>query len=559
MIREWTLSEGIEATDELMDLIKEESSVSILAGAGAGKTEFLAQKANYLLQTGLCSWPKRVLCLSTKKEAQVNIKERVMKRCGSVGNRFDSYTFDAFCKSIVDRFKNSLPKEIRPDSDYELEFDQKKSNGKDKITFIDMRSLAIKIIKLNPDIAKVFSISYSHVFIDEFQDTRSDQYELIKLLFLNNKTILVAVGDINQSIMLWADACPTVFRDFQNDFLAKNKFLLKNYRSSKEIQDVLSCFISFIDSSHEPNMVKNKPENCSIHVYDNEYKEADDLVHKLKELIASGVNEKDICVLTKQQSSLYTSVLRDKLTQTGINNLDMTDLQDVLKEPLGRIFSSLFSIYTDKSHSSYREFCDLYLEVNNVSSGDEQEADLIRKLSYHLSESKSTLSVDSNADSIVSSINKTLKFIQIGKVVSKWGQYKSKSFRDKVWSNLEYHLRYTIDTTNSLSEASKMFRAENCVQLMNIHKCKGLEYKVVVFLGIEDQAFWKYSPENFEDKCAIYVALSRAKNKIIITTAKNREFRLNGRYDNRTSEYVKVKEIYNFLINNCKFSLMVEK
>ncbi|HAH1001209.1 TPA: ATP-dependent helicase, partial [Escherichia coli] len=79
-----------------------------------------------------------------------------------------------------------------------------------------------------------------------------------------------------------------------------------------------------------------KPKNCSIHVYNNEYEEADNLVQKLNGMIDSGINEKEICVLTKQQSSLYTSVLRDKLTQVGINNLDMTELQDALKEPLGK-------------------------------------------------------------------------------------------------------------------------------------------------------------------------------------------------------------------------------
>lgn len=556
MIREWTLSEGIEPTDELMDLIREENSVSILAGAGAGKTEFLAQKANYLLQTGLCSWPKRVLCLSTKKEAQVNIKDRVMKRCGLDGRRFDSYTFDAFCKSIVDRFKNALPIKSRPNNGYDLVFDPKQSNGKDNITFNDLRILAIKIIKSRPDIARIFSISYSHIFIDEFQDTRFDQYELIKLLFLNDSNILVAVGDINQSIMLWADACPTVFKDFQRDFSAKNKFLLKNYRSTKEIQNVLSCFISFIDSSQCSDLVKDKSDNCSIHVYENEYEEADDLVHQLKFMLSSGLIEKDICVLTKQQSSLYTSVLRDKLTKVGILNLDMTDLQDALKEPLGRIFASLFRIYTDKSHSSYNEFCDLYLEVNNIIKGEDQESELVRSISQHLSENKSKLTADSSADTILSLINETLKFIKMKKVISKWSQYKSKLFRDNLWVKLESHLRYTIDITKSRSEASKMFRAENCIQLMNIHKCKGLEYKVVVFLGIEDQAFWKYSPDNFEDKCAVYVALSRAKEKIIISTSKNRNFRYSARRDDKVSDYKKVKEIYNFLLKNCKFEIV---
>lgn len=556
MTKEWNLSEGILATDELMDLIKEEGSVSILAGAGSGKTEFLAQKANYLLQTGICSWPKRVLCLSTKKEAQVNIKERIMKRCGSIGNRFDSYTFDAFCKSIVDRFKNVLPSDIRPLNNYDVEIDQKKSNGKDKLTFEDLRTFAIKIVKLRPDIADVFSVSYSHVFIDEFQDTRAEQYELIKLLFLNKGTILSAVGDINQSIMLWAKASPTVFRDFQHDFSANNKFLTKNHRSSEEIQKVLSCFISFIDHNEQPFTINYKQKNCSIHVYNNEFEEADDLVLQIRELIESGMEEKDICVLTKQQSSLYTSVLRDRLTQVGINNLDMTDLQDALKEPLGKIFSSLFKIYTDKSHSSYSELCDLYLELNNVSRGDIHESDLINKLSTHISEVKGEFSSELNVDNLLISINKTLKFIQVKKIISKWVQYKSKSFRNVIWNRLENHLRYTTEVTNSLSEASKMFRAENCIQLMNIHKCKGLEYKVVILLGIEDQAFWKYSSDNFEDKCAIYVALSRAKDRIIISTSKYREFRYSPRWDNRKSNYDKVKEIYNFLKNNCMFPVI---
>ncbi|WP_426817788.1 UvrD-helicase domain-containing protein [Winslowiella sp. 2C04] len=556
MTKIWNLPEGILATDELIDLIEEKGSVSILAGAGSGKTEFLAQKANYLLQTGLCSWPKRVLCLSTKKEAQVNIKERIMKRCGSNGNRFDSYTFDAFCKSIVDRFKNVLPLDIRPPGNYDVETDQKKSNGKDKLSFEDLRRYAIKIVKLRPDIADVFAVSYTHVFIDEFQDTRAEQYELIKLLFLNKATILIAVGDINQSIMLWAKASPTFFKDFQKDFSAKNKFLTKNHRASEEIQKVLSCFISFIDSSQKPFTITHKTKNCFIHVYNNEFEEADDLVLQIRELIDSGTEEKDICVLTKQQSSLYTSVIRDKLTQVGINNLDMSELQDALKEPLGRIFANLFRIYTDISHACYSDLCDLYLELNNVSRGDDNESDLINKLSIHISDTKRSLSADSGEDSLLAVINETFKFIQFKRIISKWGQYKSKSFRDALWEKLETHLRNTISITNSLSEASKMFKAENCIQLMNIHKCKGLEYKVVFFIGIEDQAFWNYSSKNFEDKCAIYVALSRAKERLIISTSKYREFRISPKWDNRTSKYEKVKEIYSFLRENCLFPLV---
>ena len=56
-------------------------SVLVTAGAGAGKTEFLAQKATYLLQTGICPAPKRILAISFKRDAARNLAERVEMRC----------------------------------------------------------------------------------------------------------------------------------------------------------------------------------------------------------------------------------------------------------------------------------------------------------------------------------------------------------------------------------------------------------------------------------------------------------------------------------------------
>ncbi|WP_197476071.1 UvrD-helicase domain-containing protein, partial [Oleiphilus sp. HI0043] len=97
-----------------MNIITCDDSIAVLAGAGAGKTELLAQKASYLFYTANCPWPKRILSLTFKTEAQINIKERVSKRCGDKAARFDSFTFHALCKSIVDRFKNTLPRAERP-------------------------------------------------------------------------------------------------------------------------------------------------------------------------------------------------------------------------------------------------------------------------------------------------------------------------------------------------------------------------------------------------------------------------------------------------------------
>ena len=58
---------------------------------------------------------------------------------------------------------------------------------------------------------------------------------------------------------------------------------------------------------------------------------------------------------------------------------------------------------------------------------------------------------------------------------------------------------------------------------MTIHKSKGLEYSVVYFVGLEDSAFWKFKQQPGEERCAFFVALSRAKKQVTFTFCKNRE------------------------------------
>ena len=100
-----------------------ERSVCVTAGAGAGKTEFLAQKAAYLLQTGLCPEPKHILAISFKRDAAQNLAERVRQRClANQARRFQSMTFDAFTKQMLDHFRLAIPDNYRPPADYNIAF-----------------------------------------------------------------------------------------------------------------------------------------------------------------------------------------------------------------------------------------------------------------------------------------------------------------------------------------------------------------------------------------------------------------------------------------------------
>ena len=109
---------SLEPTAE--KVVRSDRNALVVAGPGAGKTELLAQRACYLLETGHCLVPRRILAISFKRDAAKNLGDRVKMRCGDRARRFDSYTLDAFAKGLVDRFRLALPEEWQPGAAYEV-------------------------------------------------------------------------------------------------------------------------------------------------------------------------------------------------------------------------------------------------------------------------------------------------------------------------------------------------------------------------------------------------------------------------------------------------------
>src|SRR3984893_11229644 len=262
-------------------------SVLVTAGAGAGKTEFLAQKATYLLQTGLCPGPKRILAISFKRDAARNLAERVKKRCPpEQARRFNSFTFDAFAKSLLDRFRAAVPESLCPPASYRIIFPQRR----DYEDFLDRRgfrgvnvgpfekaiartSLPIEqddgaalirpvaeywraqyndyddvllsfpminrlvewLLRENPSIKRALNLTYPIVFLDEFQDTTFAQFELLHTAFDGSDAVFTAVGDDKQRIMVWAGAMSDAFARFEREFGAQRISLLSIWRSHEDL------------------------------------------------------------------------------------------------------------------------------------------------------------------------------------------------------------------------------------------------------------------------------------------------------------------------------------
>jgi len=301
----WTPVGVPEMESAALAALKHEGNALVAAGPGAGKTEFLAQRALYLLTSGKAENPKRILAISFKKQAAENLQRRVQARI-SEGHalRFDSATFDAFSKRLVDQFRPALKfplerlrlgYEFSPRGFTEghiasflanqraqapLEFRSQVSSYRPQtfmrdcvakwtlpltsttseattaheylarqwwiattlrgevppqLDFIMLNRVADFLLRSQPRLLAALQATYSHVFVDEFQDTTEAQYGLLTSAFLDGQGEVTCVGDERQRIMGWAGAKERVFETFTGDFGAEVFHLLRNYRSRPEL------------------------------------------------------------------------------------------------------------------------------------------------------------------------------------------------------------------------------------------------------------------------------------------------------------------------------------
>lgn len=285
------------------DALREvDQSVLVTAGAGAGKTEFLAQKAAYLLQTGICPAPRRILAISFKRDAARNLSERVSLRCApEQARRFDSMTFDAFTKSMLDRFRKAIPDPWMPPLDYRIVFSRRVDfdefltrcglhgiNPKQledalavtnlpfpreafgrtqavsewwreayhdfdeaRLSFPMINRLVNWLLQENEQIKSALRKSYPFVFLDEFQDTTHSQFDLLNNAFLGSGAKLTAVGDDKQRIMVWAGAMRDAFQQFQTAYAARRVALLSNWRSHEELVAIQHVIAQRLDPNIE--------------------------------------------------------------------------------------------------------------------------------------------------------------------------------------------------------------------------------------------------------------------------------------------------------------------
>lgn len=608
----WKTVGNITLEKNAFDAIKCEKNTLVIAGPGAGKTELLAQKACYLFETNLCRAPQKILAISFKKDSAENLKERVLKRYGEeIKDRFISLTYDAFFKSIVDHFIYSLPVNCRPNINYVIADDNmineafKKAankninldrsiiknenkkinsvtlpldenslegkvwnyllkgfdNNEAAITFSMITKLATYIVGTNPMIKRAIQATYSYVFLDEFQDTTELQYLFLKSCFKDSKSIITAVGDYKQRIMVWAGALKTVFDDFRSDFNADDFNLIMNYRSAPRLVSLQKAMYGILNESQSYVGTSDKwndDDGCvKLLMSKNELQESQNVVESIKENISDGMDLKDICILCKQKIKDYTSQIIIDLQNEGIRARDEGEYQEQLSEPIVNLILNFLKLSVNRK--SPDEWINLETEyIAIMDETDENQDDIYRdciyKLDCKLKEINKYLKLPLDINKFNYMIDNIIDFFNIDRIKARYitykqGDYFNKTitkFKDLFWKEYEY-------AELNMIKAIEGFRGLYSIPIMTIHKSKGLEYSAVYFIGLEDDAFWNYNNQQEEDRCTFFVAISRAKKFLMFTFCEQRK-----NTKNPIQKTEKIEEFYD-LLSESKVAEKIDK
>ncbi|KLN93880.1 DNA helicase [Enterococcus cecorum] len=593
---DWFPKGVIKLEDAALEVVKDVTNCLVIAGPGAGKTELLAQKLDYLFSTNKCVSPKKILALSFKTDAASNLKERVKKRYGDeYASRFTSLTYSAFEKRILDQFRDVLPENIRPSRDYLIEdwgiikellsIDGINVNGwrmldirdfveniilndgnthklkkdllkgtqdnKPVLLYRQITKLSTQIIDTNEYIRKALQMTYDFVFLDEFQDTTYDQYNLLKTCFLGSSCKLTAVGDNKQAIMRWAGANPDIFPDYIRDFNSNEYQLLMNHRSVPKLVEFQKEVHQILNSNHSSIQTNNYPEfqegEITLFEFENESLEAESIANNIDSKIKGGIRPSEICILAKQKVNDYSSKLITTLSSKGIKARIENEYQDLLKDPTCNLLLDLISCSQGKRDPLiWENISSFYGNINGV---DEFTDELILAKSYKeidniVSDIAYLISTFiPNEESMLNIIDCIIEKIDEKRIISNFSTYNGKSDLDIIVKNFSKLLyKEYSQTQGEWLDIVSSFKGENSIPIMTIHKSKGLEYEAVYFLGLEDSAFWNFNNQPEEDKSAFFVALSRAKSYLIFTYCKLR--------NNRSQNNRNINEIYSLLIQS---------
>lgn len=415
-----------------------------------------------------------------------------------------------------------------------------------------------KSIEQNPDFT--LEQSYKHILIDEYQDLNRCDLEVIKMLTISGAH-LFASGDDDQSIYGFRFAYPQGIRMFSQDYSPCEVFPLENCMRCGDNILQIALFIARLDVSRiEKTLVAyNTDQPGEVHLlnFSNQIEESQCVSQICRYLIeALGIVPKDILILTRSdRNGVFSSVLKEALTIANVPVATQADVDNPLDQDQGRIFlsflrllvntrdhlawSTIFKIRSngigDPTISKIYEFAaakglpfiDALVEIMNSPGLIRIKKHILQRLQTEYESINNTIGqfrvVDTNTSEelthLISNIADTVM--------------ENQALRKEATSNLQSivtvseitNLRDLLATiSTSLGDKEQDIDA-NCVNIMTMHKAKGLTAEAVFIIGAEDE----YLPgdqigeeKEGDERRLLYVSLTRAKRFLYITYCNKR-------------------------------------
>lgn len=457
---------------------------------------------------------------------------------------------------------------------FDYEAAMKEANALD---FDDLLLKTVKIFEANPSVCEEYSSKFDYIFVDEYQDVNDIQYKFIKAIshVHNNLTV---VGDENQSIYAFRGANLENILNFERDFKgAKVIYLNQNYRSTKSILDAANHLILNNPQKYKRELLATKADDEKVKCYN--LMTGDDEAYKVLEIIEnlkdSGEKYSDIAILyrTNNQSRAFEDVfVRNSIPYEiigGIRFYDRKEVKDVLAylKLLNNPFDSVsferivntprrgvgpktlgdlneyrlvtgkdyFETLSDIGTKSAKQFGEDFIKIREVMNDVSlsELVDIVLEKSEYLKELK--VSKNPEDESRVQNVYEFVSYVK---------EYENK--------NPESELSEMLNEISLLSDIDQS-KEEDKVVLMTVHSSKGLEFRNVFVVGLEEGLFpSRMSMEDEKDveeeRRLFYVALTRARDRLFLTSADSRMiygqtiYSKNSRFLEEIKDFVEIED-----------------
>lgn len=597
-------------------LLQIDGAVLVTAGAGSGKTRLLTHRIAYLISELQVS-PYNILAITFTNKAAKEMKDRVEKMIEG-GDRVWISTFHSMCAKILrmdieklgdydsnfsiysDQDTDKLFKQIC--AKYNIEKEEKRKNisyhinnlknnnmtmteykkmyeylddietiehiyydyqaelrKANALDFNDLMNVTYQLFKQCPEVLEKYAKRFKYVLVDEFQDTNTIQYDLVKMLTSVHKNIFV-VGDEDQCIYTWRGANFANIFDFQKDFENVKLFKLeRNYRSTKKILNLANKLIKNNKSRMEKNLWTENFDGAEIatkNVYD-EKEEAEAVAREIYDLVQNhGYKYSDFAVLMRLNAltlpfeerflayniphriyggfkfyeraeiknlisylRLFTNPRDDisferiiNFPKRGIGESALNSLKEEANIYGESLLNTLLRDDLDLSLSTMKKF-ESFKSIYLMLREDYEKMSLTDFVKLLIREFNIKSAYNSNSEEDIN------RLLNIDMFVSQVEDFENK--------NDSVSLVQFLESISLISDIDGMDNAGNCVTIATIHSVKGLEFRYVFIVGLEEKIFpisraFDNNEEMEEERRLMYVAITRAKENLMLTCCKTR-------------------------------------